>query len=849
VESIKRAIERGELPQDKLDVLGPLIGPEGTYEHQEGLYWDFKAEWPFSYSDGYFGGIARLICAFANTHGGIIIFGVHDQTRSPGHNKVSPNMDRLQLALKQLLSDPPDLILKRYDEGKQSAVDVLLVRSLQSTKLPLRFLRSIEKYRADVIWVRQGPEVLQAEPRHIATLYCRSSAEASDTDHDAVSGGLPPSAATIKRFVGRMKTIDQVFGWLKFSDEPRTFLYGKGGSGKTTIAYEVAKVIKAEGAHTKVGGGEVLDNVIFVTAKQRTMNVLTQSAESFVGLDFSTERELYEAILTLGNWTSEPLGELSLDSLKSEIRSFFDLTANFVVIDDIDTLTTKGQEAGFDFLYGILWRSKRRSKLLYTIRNAPTQSLANSIEVPGLEERDYEEFVSVCADQFKVPPPDTAFVAKTLSAVSERRPLVLESIIALRRTSGSYDRAVQLFEEGAGEDVRGYVFRREWNALPADNRGRYLLAVLALHGEPLAFTDLAALTRYEELRVQDALAQIREMFLQVNEVGEEATFQLGALTRAFVVEQSKKLDLYPSLRERVEKYKRNFYPENPLLSRLRDRVEALLSRGNRLLDGDAIKQACTLVMDPTLPPKISEDPRFISLQAHVNASQTPPRIDDARRLFGHVISMKFEPDVDHLKTWFLVERNSGYGVEECIKIADFVSRGKKYGDDEKIWFLSRKATQLYTRGRSEIYFSPSRAIQDLGSALTIHLACFYRNFESGSTKTEKSDEYARNTAYFLFHFLVSNALYDNFFEILRQIGEAGANRWDPIEDPLSSAIQMMKEARGGKGELSKLRARLDQLRRSLGDVNKWYDRFACERILSCLADTSATLSEKIQQAR
>ena len=74
---------------------------------------------------------------------------------------------------------------------------------------------------------------------------------------------------------------------------------------------------------------------------------------------------------------------------------------NLVVIDDIDTLTTRGVEAGFDFLYSVLWRSKRRSKLLYTLRNAPSQSLANAIEVPGLEEGDYEEFVEVCRSQFR----------------------------------------------------------------------------------------------------------------------------------------------------------------------------------------------------------------------------------------------------------------------------------------------------------------------------------------------------------------------------------------------------------------------------------------------------------------
>src|SRR6185312_5552338 len=54
---------------------------------QEGPVWDFKREWPFSYSDDYFAGIARLICAFANSYGGIIVFGVHDELRTADTTK------------------------------------------------------------------------------------------------------------------------------------------------------------------------------------------------------------------------------------------------------------------------------------------------------------------------------------------------------------------------------------------------------------------------------------------------------------------------------------------------------------------------------------------------------------------------------------------------------------------------------------------------------------------------------------------------------------------------------------------------------------------------------------------
>ena len=847
-DALKTIITVGELPADKDLCLAPLLESDGTFIQQEGNIWDFKREWPFSYSDEYFGSIARLICAFANTYGGLIVFGVHDQTRKGGHNKVVPNTDQLQQALKSLLSDQPQLTCRRYG-SRDSAVDVLLVKPLSATMLPIRFTKAVGGYDAGVIWVRQGHEVVEAEPRHVAMLYCRSPGNIDVGEDEYLSGGLPPSPATIKRFVGRIRTIDQIFRWLKISDEPRTFLYGKGGSGKTTIAYEIARVLKYEGSRIRINGAETLDNVLFVTAKQQTLDVIALTANPFVGLDFSDERELYEAILTLGNWTSETLEDLTLEDLKSELKSFFDLTSNVVVIDDIDTLTTKALEAGFDFLYGTLWRSKRRSKLLYTTRNAPSQSLANSIEVPGLEGGDYQEFVTVCAEQFKVPPPDEKFSVTKIAIVSERRPLVIESIIALRRTAGNYDRAIQLFEESSGEDVRSYVFQREWNSLPADNRGRYVLAVLALHGEPLSFDDIVALTRYEQARVRDALAEVREMFLQINEVGQETTFQLGALTRAFVFEQSKKLDLYAALKERVEKYKRNFYPENPILSRLKDSVETLVHQADRFRDTEPLTRALEIVSRPDLSPKITEDPRFISLQAYVLISQVPPRTDDARRLFGHVFAMKFEPDVQHLRKWFMVERFSGHGMQQCLDIADFIFRAKTYDDEVKIEFLSRKATQLYNRGRNDVSFAPAQAIADITEALRLHLTCYVADFASGSTKLEKTEEYARNTAFYLFMFLISNLQYDSFFDVVLSLRTNERSKLDPIEEPLIKAAQMIEVIRAPKSTIHKISGRLDYLKREVSKADHWYDGGALRRVVKSLTRSVETLSRRTKEAK
>ena len=71
----------------------------------------------------------------------------------------------------------------------------------------------------------------------------RSEAFDQMTDPE-IFGSLPAAPTTVKRFVGRTAVLDRLFQWLQTSDEPRTFLYGKGGSGKTTIAYEFARLVR-----------------------------------------------------------------------------------------------------------------------------------------------------------------------------------------------------------------------------------------------------------------------------------------------------------------------------------------------------------------------------------------------------------------------------------------------------------------------------------------------------------------------------------------------------------------------------------------------------------------------------
>lgn len=227
--AIEEWCEAGQLPEQN-DFLDALLEDGDFFTSIEGQNWDFKEQWPFSYSDSYFGGISRLICAFANSSGGVIVFGVHDETRLAGKNKVRPNLDKLLLSFEQLTGSCFEYDFKSYIcRNGVDQVCALLVKARPRNLRPFVFKRKIDKYEARTIWIRSGNEVVRAQPQHYAQLFFSENST-------GVEGSIPPSTAQIRRFIGRVEAMVELFDWLQNSDEPRTYLYGKGGSGKTTIA-------------------------------------------------------------------------------------------------------------------------------------------------------------------------------------------------------------------------------------------------------------------------------------------------------------------------------------------------------------------------------------------------------------------------------------------------------------------------------------------------------------------------------------------------------------------------------------------------------------------------------------
>lgn len=825
---------------------------QGKFADGEGVFWDFKLEWPFSYSDNYWSGIARLICAFANTLGGMIIFGVDDQRRTGGHNAVLVNVDRLSQAFAQLTGARPGFVVRQYDSEACGNVVCLLVPSRSASDLPYRFRQAVGLYDAGTLWVRDGHEVVKAMPQHYPVLFCRTQEGILNEGSSEVGGSLPPSPTTLKKFVGRAEVLDKLFAWLSVSDEPRTFLHGKGGSGKTAIAYEFAKLLKEHGSNRKIYGGYVIDNVVFLSAKEKQLTAATATIDDIQEPDFSSERELYQKILTYGGWTtSADVIAMETPELKKELIEFFELASSLIVIDDVDTLTTKGVDAGFDFVYRTLARCSSGSKVLYTLRNAPSQSLLNSIEVPGLPVGgEYEAFVSACCEQFGVEEPSKQFRDSVLAKESERRPLVIESIIALRRTAGSYKRAVELFEQHAGADVRDYVFSREWDALSEDNLARSLLLAIAELNRPASFAELETILQVDASRITDAIGAVREMFLEIDTVSDETLYSIAQLTRRFVLGKRLALTGSAVIRERVRAFNKYTFTASAAVASLVVSVDRLLPARNILdQDPNRVAQAWSIVRQSTLAPKVTEDPIFRSLRGYVAAMLRPPRLTEAREDFDYATEMNYEPDFYRLKAWLFAEKVVEDLGDRVEHIANIVIDGKRYSRIEKAFMIQRKAGTLFFRGRDRMNTEPTDARKDIAEALKLQLKLFRINVDDGHHWSDATAEYARNTAYTLFDAVMRDRVPSEVVDEMRSIIALKDVYLDPAARPMAECIERLVKASMTPDLGNRARNRLKGFAQEVELGARWSEPAVGEMLVREIKRQEGALKERLASAR
>ncbi|MGO7790846.1 ATP-binding protein [Rhizobium ruizarguesonis] len=655
----------GDAP-DGEEAIALLTDEYGKFVVDEGPLHDYKDEYPFSSSDHYFGGILRLICAFHNSYGGVIIFGVHDKTRLGGKNRVLIDSEKINRKLREILCRPLEISTSRV-ETAGGPVDLLIVPPRWTMIPPIYTMKDVGDYKKGKIYLRRGAEVLTATGGDLSFLYGhRASAFGEQETVDlSVPSSLPPSPATIEEFVGRFTVVERIIAWITASRDPRLFLWGQGGSGKSTIAYECATLLADSGGTLKNKNGNKLDRVLYISGKATYLDPTTGKIQNTASRDFDNAEDIYRTILALSNWTEpEKLETYTKDELLDALAELFELEAQLIVIDDVDTLTTSKKDAGMEELFVTLTRARSGTKVLYTQRGFPSFAPNASVEVPGLTDGEFQQFLALCCTKFKVPPPG-ADDANSIKMGSERRPLAIETMVGMRRLTATYTDALRRWKENSSE-ARQYLFNREYQQLNTDDRGRHLLATLAIFNAPQSAETLRSILQFSPEQLEDAIAETRDMFLTVTSSDgiKGDLFSIGPATRLFIEENSKQLDRYSSIEARVQHFKDASKHTPASFIPLIDRAARNLRTGN-------INDAISLLSRRDLPSAFKEHPEVQALLGESYAMLTPPNVTDARKCFESAFSLGHRRYQMYL-AWLELEKTNRTefknGIEVCMKV-------------------------------------------------------------------------------------------------------------------------------------------------------------------------------------
>ena len=691
-----------------------------TFVVQESLHWDYKDTFPRKLTSDFGTGIVRLICAFHNTYGGLIIFGVDDETKRPIGNSQRLDVERFNAFLRGCLSSPIECIHREYvisNLNRELRIDILLVPKRQGGTPPIRNSKQIGKYGPGCIFHRQGHEVVQATTTTLPLLYTSRADDGLESDRHAtvaIERSIPPSTATMREFIGRRDVMDRLWRWLIYDDDPRFYLYGRGGSGKSTIAYDFAKRVSDSWKNQPIADGQSLDLVVYLSAKKQELNAIEGKIQKSEITDFETTREQFVAIIeAAGGFGAEGSDNLSDEAIVDRLKNVFAQFTILLVIDDIDTLTTRGLDSGSDVLYRILARAQKGGKVLYTLREEPLLSANQSQVVTGLDlELEYIDFVSSCCKQFRVKEPPPEFMMSRLANTSECLPLVLETIIGFRRTTSTYLEATDLWLEKRGEEAREYLFRREYDRLALDNRARNLLLLLLLLETPTPTSVLLAILRCTPNQLADSIAATKDLFLTIDDDSEgESLFSIGAVTGTFVGKVSTELPHYQTLCERVSYYKSEKITQSPEISAIAMQLQ------RRLSEGDFIG-AREFYESVDMRANVSEHPKIQHFAGDIYAKQDPPDLERARQHYSSAVNAEYL-DRTMMRNWFYMELNQGL-FARAAKVCRMVVDRDRFSAAARSEFEGKRGLTYKSEARQLMGDSPTSGVKKYLTALNAY---------------------------------------------------------------------------------------------------------------------------------
>ncbi|MBR0761564.1 RNA-binding domain-containing protein [Bradyrhizobium japonicum] len=718
---ILAAIETKQLPADFEALLGSLWDKSNSrFNTQETYVLDFKETVPPNFDEDYGIGILRLALGFYNSFGGLIVFGVRDQHLDIVGTSSWFDIETFNRTLTELAGMRAECLVRTYTIviGEESRTLAVVLVPKREILPPAKLKRKIGKYSEGTLWVRERHEVIAATSRNFPMLY---SERVAATDGGSLDGGapvhrsFPPSPATMQEFVSREPLEESLWNWFVFGDQPRVYLHGPGGSGKSTLAFEFARKLTDAGGSIRTQGGDRLDYVIFISGKETEYNPQTGKEQAFALRQFTSASEQFAQILFHSGFLDEE--ETASTDEPALLAKFDELFANFsglIVIDDIDALYRHDVDSGEEALFMKIVRGAKRTRVLYTLRTAPPHAKKSAIPVPGLElSTEFPEMIKICCSAFDVPAPGEVDT-KELDRITSRLPLLMETVIGLRKFSGSYPEALNAFSERGGDDARRYLYQREYDRLDQRGKSRQLLAALALLEEPVDFSTLTQVLQSTRDVLLDAMSECGSIFLSTQEgPSGDTLYQLAPPSIPFLLTVSRQLSYFGAIEKRVLHRKSTDIRISPREAT----ILANLERSIRKEDFRAIADECEQLPSNDLA---LENPKIRSLLGQAYSALGGNFREKARESFKHAVGLGFY-DVFMMRRWFHMEFTSGYGLPEAERICGIVINNNSLAPRVRGEFWGKLGSCWFSKSMNVVGVNRSKAIDHLRQSIACYM--------------------------------------------------------------------------------------------------------------------------------
>lgn len=812
--AVATAVELGALPDAFDDLFAALFDAASwRFVSQESTIIDFKETIPETFAEGYGSGIVRLALAFYNTYGGLIVFGVKDRSLDVVGDSRPFDIETFNRTISDFSGARIECVHRTYrlalPEGERCVQVVLIPR--RGLQKPARLNRPFASYRDGMLWVRERHEVIEAETRHLPLLYSDRAGISTirSASPNAIHRSLPPSPSTIEDFVGRRSIMQRMWDWLTFGAQPRIYLHGTGGSGKSTLAYEFARsVIDSENA-IRLSDGSALDYVLYISGKESAFDPIGQQEAAFVLRDFITAREQYTQILFHSGFaTPSEILSINDEEIDARLDELFSSYNGLIIIDDIDALSRRGEETGEELLFLKAAQASARTRILYTLRFAPPYALRNAIEVPGLDpDSEYYDFIETCCRQFGVVHPSAEFILK-IGETTDYIPLLVETVVGLRKSCTSYGDALQAFEDKGGDGARRYLYQREYDRLGERGKSRQVLAALALLDGAVAFGTLCdVLGNIPESQVRDAISETQGIFLRSQEAENGDTlYEVAAPAVRFVDGASKELPYYDSVARSVEHFK-------SAAIRMSTAEAAAFARITKLYRDESYSEAVDYFKGIPEHDVARVNPKIIGVLGRAYAKLGPKHAEDARERFKQAFALR-DKNIFMLRDWFYLEFTAPHTWAEAERLCKELVADKDISRRHKAEFYSKLAMTQDRMARTHIYTNREKAIKLTIDSINSNLEAAFIGRGIDELNWDKQQEWLTGCVASLFRIMGDDA--DPVFTLIES--------WSTLDhdvdiNAVKTVIEPIKSLQ--KYPTHKYASRLSGLsKRALGKLNK-----------------------------